>query len=112
MLAEEVIMVRGIGVEISPSALHRDLAQEASFRKLMKRVVHRGERHRHFTGQSLLVQRFRRNVTVAFGKEEMGQRHALPRGPETGAAQEFGDVSFCGPVWRFERARRWPTHLQ
>ena len=92
MLAEEMVVVRRVGVEIGLGAFHRDLAQEARLGELVQRIVDGGERHRHFLGQRLLVQRLGRDVTVALGEEEMRQRHALPRGPEPRAAQELGDV--------------------
>ena len=65
MLAEEMVVVGRIGVEIGLGALHRDLAQQAGPGELVQRVVDGRERHRHSARQGLLVQRLRRDVTVA-----------------------------------------------
>jgi len=38
-------------------------------------------------------------VAIAAGEQEMGQRHALSRGPQAGAAQQLGDVPWGGLGW-------------
>ena len=46
----------------------------------------------HLALLRLLMQKLRRDVAVAAGKEQLRERHALPRGPKPCAAQPFGDV--------------------
>src|SRR4029079_950306 len=87
ILAEEMEVVRRIGVEIGLGAFDRDLAQQACFRELMQRVVDGRERDRHFMPQGLFVQQLRRDMAVTRLKQQGRQREVLPRGPKPGAAQ-------------------------
>ena len=100
MLAEEMVVVRRVGVEIGLGAFHRDLAQQARLGELVQRVVDRGERHRHFARQRLLVQRLRRDMAVALGEQQMRQRHALPRGPKPAPRRSLA-TSPAGFGWQF-----------
>src|SRR5262249_48324695 len=69
-ILDEKVMVSGIvGVEVGLGRIHRDLTQQAEVGELVQRVVHRGERHRHFGASSFLVKHFRRYMTVAFSEE-------------------------------------------
>jgi len=64
------VMVSGIvGVEVGFGRIDRDLAQQTELGELVQRIVHRGERHRHFGASSFLVKHFSRYMTVALSEE-------------------------------------------
>ena len=66
---KKVIVSGIVGVEVGLGRIDRDLAQWTEFGELVQRVVHRGERHRHFGMSSFLVKHFSRYMTVALSKE-------------------------------------------
>ena len=69
-ILDEKVMVSGIvGVEVGFGRIDRDLAQQTELGELVQRIVHRGERHRHFGASSFLVKHFSRYMTVALSEE-------------------------------------------
>jgi hypothetical protein len=91
-LAEEVMMISGVGVEIGTAWFDDRLAQQSNLGKLMQRVVHGRERYWNPGGLRLAMQLFRSHVSIATFKKEAGERQALASRPQSGGAQ----ASECG----------------
>jgi hypothetical protein len=56
------------------------------------------------------MQQLRRDVAVAAGEKEMGERDALTRRPQACLAQDLGDVRQRELGWRSRWDRRRPMH--
>ncbi len=72
------MVIADIRIEIRPSRLDHDLAQQANVGELVQRVVDRRERYPHLLGERLLVQLLGRHVAVAGAEQQPGQRDPLP----------------------------------
>ena len=87
VLDQKMMMLGRVGVEIDPRAVDRDLAQNPDGGELVQRVVNRRQRDGQSRRRRLLEQPLRRHVTVAPAKQQLSQRHALARRPQTGRDQ-------------------------
>ena len=88
---EEMVVIRGVGVEIGLRALDGEDAQQSRLGELMQRVVDGRQRYRHAGGERLLVQFLGRQMAVALGKQQIGKRDALTRRPQAGFANPLVD---------------------
>jgi hypothetical protein len=57
------------------------------------------------------MQHLGRDVTIVTGEEQLGERHALARGPEARLPQDSGNVSQRWLGWQPRKDRRRPMHL-
>src|SRR5262249_17741232 len=90
-LAEEVMMVVDVCIEIGAARLDDDLAHEPRRRELVQRVVDGRKRDPDRGGEGLAMQLLGRRVPVAALEQEPRQGDPLSRRPEAGAAQALDD---------------------
>ena len=62
------------------------MRRQSRLGELVKGIVDGGQRHRHAGGDRLLVQFLGRQMAVALGEKQVGQRNALARRPQAGFA--------------------------
>ncbi len=86
-LAEEMMMVVDVGVEIRAPGLDHDLAQQPGRGELMQRVVDGRERHRDRRGERLAVQLLGGDVAIAASNSSRVKRKALASRPQPSRAQ-------------------------
>ena len=83
----------GIGVEIGPGAVDRELAQEPGFRELVQGVVDGRERDRHAGPARLVEQHFGGDMPVALAEQQPAEGNPLPGRTQADPAQlvaQFG----------------------
>ena len=91
-LDEEMVVIRYVGIEIGAGTLDSQNADQASFGKLMQRVINRGERNRHAGGDRLIVQFLDRQVAITLCEKKIAQSHTLTRGAQPRAPQPRSDI--------------------
>ena len=89
---KEMVMRRGVSVEVGLRAVDGDLAQQAGFGELMQRVVDGRERDGNFGLGGFLVKHFRGEMAVALAEQNPAERHTLPRRPQANLAEHRLDV--------------------
>ena len=96
VLEVEVVMVRGVGVEIGPRGVDRDFAQEARFLELVERVVDRRQRDVDARSLRLEVKLLGADVAMGAAEQQFGQCHALARRPQSGHPQHRREAGAAG----------------
>src|SRR5487761_1117367 len=86
-LAEEMMMVGRVGVEIRAPGLDHGLAQQAYLGKLVQRVINGSERYLYARSERFAVQILRGHVSIAAFEKKPGERQTLTGRPEAGGAQ-------------------------
>ncbi len=81
-LAEEVVMILDVGVEVGATRFDHHFAQDPAVDELVQRVVDGRQRYRDGRGQRFAVQLLGGDVAIAVFKEEPGQGEALARRPQ------------------------------
>src|SRR5258707_14883728 len=87
LLAVEMVMIAGVGVEIGARTVDGYFAQQPCARELMHGVVDRCERYAYARAHDFLMQRLCRDMAVATTKEQGGKRQTLARRTQTGVTQ-------------------------
>ena len=93
LFQEEMLVMRGVGVEEGGPRVHHQLAQETCLRELVQGVVDRGEGDSRFFPQHLGVKLGGGDVPVRPAEETAGEDDALARGPEPSLAQACRSVA-------------------
>lgn len=82
VFVEEMMMRASIGVEDHRMAFDGKAAHEARIGEALQHIVDRRIGRLHARGASFRQQRFRRDMTIAFGEKQRGERQPLPRRPD------------------------------
>ena len=98
---EEVLVMRGVGVEEGGPRVHHQLAQQPGFRELVQGVVDRGEGDSRLLPQHLRMQLGGGDMPVRPAEEPASEDDALARGPQAGLAQARRSVAVrqCRHLW-------------
>ena len=91
----EVVVVRGVGVEIGARGIHGHFAQQARFVELVQRIVDGGERHVHPRLAGFAMQLLGADMAMRPAEQQLGQRHALPGRAKAGHAQHGGKAGLA-----------------
>jgi hypothetical protein len=88
-LAEEVMMISGIGVEIRPARFHDNFMQQPRIGELVQSIVDRRQGYPDARGRSFAVQLLGSDVAVAILEQQARQSDALARRPQICRAEAF-----------------------
>ena len=93
VLDEEVVVVPGVGIEISALGIDRDFAQQPGVRELVQGIVDGGQRNLDAVGLGFPMEYLGRHMAVCAVEQEPGQGEALARGAQAGPAQAVVNVT-------------------
>ena len=87
-----MMVIRHVRIEIGPSGLDDDLAQQPGGGELVQRVVDGRERDPDRAGLRLAMQVLGRHMAVAAVEQQAGESKALPRRAQARRTQTLGYI--------------------